>query len=444
VLPTNPVTFSEFFSFSPDFAIHSGTATVFRVGTDGTPQRVFQPASTATVRGEALWITAGAEAARYDGPLRVSTESGRRLLDFSTATTPDTLILENLTDANRVVRIEHLASQSPPFGTPDLLGKPALLGMNSATDSDYASLPDVLVTNVAASGTLRLRVAPDLRHLTNGVPGAAWQGVIRITDAGNIAFAKATVDVSLGVVCGGELSGLNATTGLWVGSVRVTHVSRAQARTNIEPPWDSTLPLPVAQPYEFRVMLHVDTLGVVRLLQRVMVAWRPDGEVVTTPVGVYTNGTYALLGEESSAMAYQAANPGTRIVRISSTCFPLMPPQAATGRMAPSNTVACALELPFNDPVNPFVHRFHPQHDNLEYRNSVATALGEGEESYTVQRDLRFEFLGTDPETGRADAQWGVTRNGGLFREQVQGLNKTIFVEGTFRVEKLSDIGALQ
>ena len=95
---------------------------------------------------------------------------------------------------------------------------------------------------------------------------------------------------------------------------------------------------------------------------------------------------YALL----SAAAYQSAHPGTKIVRLSSTCFPLMTPQAATGRLAPSNTVVCALELPYNDPVNPFVHLFHPQHDNLQYRNGTATALGEGAESYTVQRTLRF------------------------------------------------------
>ncbi|NQU38882.1 MAG: hypothetical protein HQ523_02920 [Lentisphaerae bacterium] len=438
------VSFSEFFGFSDDFEIGPSYATLFRVDTNGASQRIFQPSLTGVRRGEAYWVTAGDDARSYDGPIHVTTDSGVRLLRFDSLS-PQNVLIENVTQTNRQIAVTQMASELPPsgVGAEPLLGPiPLLLG---APDGSYTPFTGTLVTNLAVGETLRLKLAPDPQLLTNGTPGTSWQGVLKISDAGNLQYSDATVDVRIGMAATGDLTGQRVPAGLWLGSVRASHVSRAPARSEVEPVWDETEPLPVAEPFEWRLIMHVDSGGEVKLLQRVLVAWLPEGgEVVVTPSGTITNGAFELLSDESTAADYQALHPDTEITRISSVALPLMAPVAASGALGPDNTVNCLVDLPFDDPVNPFVHLYHPQHDNLKYENGVAIPLAEGVESYRVTRTLWFTFVGADPASAAINPQWGVTENGGTFREQVQGLNKTIFVEGSFRLQKVSDVPLLQ
>ncbi|MHC4705220.1 MAG: hypothetical protein ACYTFQ_32120, partial [Planctomycetota bacterium] len=71
-----------------------------------------------------------------------------------------------------------------------------------------------------------------------------------------------------------------------------------------------------------------------------------------------------------------------------------------------------------DDPLNPFRHLFHPDHDDPN-------------ESYEITRDLLLGF-----SSGLAGASmvagWGDTDIGGLYSEALTGLHKqTIYVEGT-------------
>lgn len=428
----NEVSFQRFFSYSPNFEVNSSTATVFSVDAAGNPQQVFNPALVGINRGEAYWITAGENAHRYEGPIRVSTTSGRRILDYGSMMTPQTIVIENVSSTNRFVQVRHLASGTPPAGAPPLIDRVPLIYAEGALGTVYNPLPETNVLNLAAGARFELKLAPDPQRLTNGVPGSAWQSILRITDEDNDELSGPAVDVRIGVACDGELSGLQTPTGLWAGSVKVTKVSRAQTREGVEPSeWSSTNPVPVSMPYEFRVIFHVDAVGGVLLLQRILVA-RDAG------------GTNALLTSEGKAATYRQLNPDAKITRISSANLPVMAPIAASGMFGISNRMNFEIQVPYDDPVNPFVHRYHPKHDNLEYVNDVPMKLGEGAESYTVSRSQWFEFTGADPETGKVGSGWGFTENGGFFREQVHGLNKTICVEGIFRVERISTVGSLE
>lgn len=430
--------FQHFFSFSSAFIVDASTGTVFSVDTNGNPVRIFTPATTGIRRGQAYWITAGTDAHIYDGPIHVRTASGKRLIDFGGSLTPRILVLENKTATNRNVRIEQIASEPPPpASTVGIIGLVPLLFTDDPLDTSYQSMPSVLVTNVPANGSLQLKLAPDPQRLTNGVAGMAWQGILQVTDGNNDGLPDPVIDARVGVACNGELTGLAVPTGLWVGSVRVTRVNRAQTREGVEPEaWSSTNPVAVSRPYEFRVIFHVDPAGAVRLLQRILIASRPDGTNI--------NQVIDLLTDETHIGAYKQQYPTSTITRVSSVCFPPMAPVTVSGLFGSSNTLSCLVQLPYDNPVNPFVHRYNPAHDNLEYRNGVAAPLEEGEESYAVSRTLWFEFSSVDPELGAANQRWGFTENGGSFREQVLGLNKTIYAEGAFRVEKVSDNGALQ
>ena len=61
-------------------------------------------------------------------------------------------------------------------------------------------------------------------------------------------------------------------TGLWVGSVVVEKVNRPGTPGS---GWDPEALLPAANPFTFRLLVHVDTNGQARLLQRVLAVWNP-------------------------------------------------------------------------------------------------------------------------------------------------------------------------
>ncbi|NCC50628.1 MAG: hypothetical protein EOM20_05365 [Spartobacteria bacterium] len=437
-------TFGQFFYFTDEITANSSTGTIFRVDTNGQPERIFLPWSTLIEPGEACWVQAGPQTRQYEGPVRVWMESGVRLLDFGQSTMPRVLFIENRTGAERTIQLTHAPSEAPPAGAMPSLGRPALRYRADAITGAYAPLPDVLVTNVPAGETLRISLAPNAAAMTNTVDEAArWQSILEIMDAGNTEYAVATVRHRIGVVCDGNIGALSNPAGLWVGEVTVNGVSRAPARLGADSSWDSTTPLAVSESFRFRLIIHVDENGQARLLQRVLMAWRPDGEVVETVAGAFTNGVVELLTDDALAEDYVTANPDATIHRLSSVNLPLSGPWLMTGAFGSGQTLTVLVDLPFDDAVNPFVHRYHPQHDNLDYLNDAPVALEEGAESYTVTRDMQFTFLSDDPDAGGTSLLWGTEEMGGDFAEHIDGLNKTLYVEGRFRLRRVSDASAL-
>ena len=101
----------------------------------------------------------------------------------------------------------------------------------------------------------------------------------------------------------------------------------------------------------------------------------------------------------------------------------------------------------YDDKTNPFVHAFHPQHDNLEFNNQKPSKLGDGDEgrgeyeSWGVTREISFTFAAEDP-VGGANVEWNRTVVGGLYEETVSGLTgqgKPILTRGAFRLTKVND-----
>jgi hypothetical protein len=72
--------------------------------------------------------------------------------------------------------------------------------------------------------------------------------------------------------------------------------------------------------------------------------------------------------------------------------------------------------LAHNDGTNPFVHAYHPDHDNLDAR--FENLLDAGRESPAVQRNITLTFS-TPPAFNPA---WGATQLGGTYTESITGL----------------------
>ena len=245
----------------------------------------------------------------------------------------------------------------------------------------------------------------------------------------------------LGLALSATPRAANANSGLWVGDIVVERVNRPGPASAT---WDTTTNLLAANTFNFRAIIHVDTNGQARLLQRVLLAFSHNAGQATNAITgqVTTNGTYRLLSDESLVAGVRKTDPQAEITRLSSVNFPLMAPQALNGQFGPGQTLVGTVTVPYDNPVNPFVHVYAPLHDNLRIQNAVTNKLLNGVESYTVTRSLTFQFATQDPSNA-TNPRWGVDENGGDFRETIEGLYRPVQVQGRFRVQRLTTIGQL-
>jgi hypothetical protein len=235
----------------------------------------------------------------------------------------------------------------------------------------------------------------------------------------------------------------NPRAGLWLGSAVVNAVSQPANLTN------PVVPFPTATEFQVRLLLHVDGGGNVKLLQKVLQMWK-DGSYTNNDNGVQVlaqPGRYVLVTDDRLIPSFSGAalRDGQQVARrFSSTGFAFRSPLGmnATGDFGASNSVfSCTTVLDYDDPLNPFKHSYHPDHDNLDDRYSQK--LPEGVESFTVTRQIQLQFTATDPD-GLTMAGWGDNQLGGVYRETLNGLHTSpLYVQGTFRLQQASRIAVL-
>ncbi|RFC48198.1 MAG: hypothetical protein DVB22_002973 [Verrucomicrobia bacterium] len=191
-----------------------------------------------------------------------------------------------------------------------------------------------------------------------------------------------------------------------------------------------TIPAPVppgtatARTPSLRTILHVDDGGTARVLSQVF-------------IGKLSGGSDGLCTKESGLSTAELASAS----RIVAAHLPLDRVLAAgSGSVAPGQTLVRTCAIPFDDATNPFVHRYHPDHNNKSPRGQPLSA---GVESYGITRTLSFEFTATPPP-GVSATGWGSTSIGGNYTEVIKGLHiKDHTVTGTFILRRASEIGTL-
>jgi hypothetical protein len=222
-------------------------------------------------------------------------------------------------------------------------------------------------------------------------------------------------------------------TGLWAGYALIDHVS--QPADNNAP----SLPKPTASSFQFPLILHVDPNEKVYLLREVVQLWK-DGVLDTDPITgmefVAEPGRFVLVTDESlfgqfSGSSLRDGQPRGR--RISSAAFSFPAPIEMLGGFGfEANVLQLGqpISIGSSDSLNPFRHKFHPDHD-------------EAGEIYSVSRNITLEFTG--PQDGEGStAGWGDTDVGGVYREVLTGVHKDdINVEGSFRLHRVSRTGVL-
>jgi hypothetical protein len=190
-------------------------------------------------------------------------------------------------------------------------------------------------------------------------------------------------------------------------------------------------------PLDLRLLFHVDGGDQVRLLKEVI-------QVYDTSTKAFVLLTDHTLVPNYTGVAIRDGVPVGR--RLSAVGFDFQGTHlACTGGVSQNSSVDCAIILGSGHATNPFLHRYHPDHDNLDerYENPVVEAF---EVTRTISLDFSNRYPADEdlPERSVTPAGWGSTLLGGYYTETLAGIHKDdITLHGPFILRKVADTDTL-
>lgn len=420
--------FGDFFANSE---AHQGQP-VYKLNSQGIWQIVQNPYLERMKSGEAYWFYTDGTS-RYQGLISLTIEQGESL-SYQEAFTEMDLVLSNTSDVTNFVSLNRVGGNSLPmkFKNVDL-------------ETDEVAWPDLPVTKVyelEPGQDLVVTLAIDrlsfveqrmeqVFSITNEqgaklllhAGGNTMQPLVLPSGAGQIDVLKSR-------------SNENSYAGLWAGTARVKAVSQAQT--------GGVNPLPVGKPFPIRVLMHVDATGQAKLVKNVVQMWE-EGTYRISPKDpelfeVDEPGRYVLLTRDELIPNYSGVtrrNGQSAGIRYSTVAYDFNgDDMEMNGDFQLNDQLNVSVLIDPDMPTNPFRHKFHPDHDNLD-----AQYLNPKQEAFQVTREMEFLFTNNNPQhPDVADPPgWGVTIMGGTFRETITGLHKNaIFVSGDFRLTRVS------
>lgn len=398
----SPPNFHDFFKSS---SAHNGDFVADRtepeiyVLDNATSSWVEVPFSEAMKKGEGFWIyTKGSS--EFNGPVSVQLERADGLHYGDTLTTQD-VVFNNDSASEKTISLSLPANGVPLY----------YWNVNTANNiPTWSQFPSGNMNLVIAAG--------ESQRLSLGVNRSmilATEANIGVTDSQGTSFeipvSVASIDYA----------------GLWVGQAVINKVSEVRINNT---------PVPTGTEFSFRLIVHLDETapGTARLLSEVFQMW--DEQIPPGPV-LFTDD--ALIPNYSGATLRDGKPVGRR---ISSPAFNNFKQQEMGGAFGQQDsTLTVTLVLPVDDPANPFVHRFHPDHLLPDLDTPP-------ERQFAITRDISMTFQDTDADgnniVGNSGLGWGSSDMGGIYEETLEGLNKApIYVKGFFLLHKVSDVGTL-
>jgi hypothetical protein len=396
-------TFSSYFASFP-VAIASPSKAYKYIGGDLTSSNPMQVSPTAERpdRNTAYWFEA-TTVGDFTAPVEYELP-GTSGLAFGRTGDLITVGVKNRTTSSMTLTFAPQASEPAPAGQPGVSGTVPLTRrvFDSATQQ-YVETPLAggFTVTVPASGRMDLQFGID-RSQMSGDADALFASLLRVTDSGK--FTDVYLPVSAQVA---------SSAGLWVGEVSVNSVVSQVAGSP-----GATTP----RAFPLRTHIHVDAQGVSRLLSQVFVGTLNQPGNLT---GICTKESGLLPSAKADAL------------RLVSSHLPLDRAISGSGGFSTGSELSFVVTIPFDDPTNPFVHSYHPDHDN---RDARLAPLPAGQESYNLRRTMRFTFTAAPPD-GSTITRWGSSVYGGTFSETIEGLNKNpLNVGGTFQLRRISEV----
>lgn len=410
VNPTGTPKFSSYFATFPA-AIAANTKIFKYVGGDlgpSNPMQVFSPSGEMVDRNQAYWFSAEVVGNFY-APLEISLTNAAGL-DFGRTGTVITARLRNRTGGTVTITM----TESPSGPVPTV---PA--GLTAIEDDVPLTRGGLPISTANANNTVVIAPQSSVevdfgidRGLMMGANGALYASLLKFTDSSNL------IDIDLPV-----RANVSSLAGLWIGEALVTNVVSKVATS----PGSTT-----ARPYPLRMIVHVDNSGKARLLSQVFLGTLND---VGDPQGLCVQESQLKPGSKASALRFSVAHmPLDRAIDDTGG--------GNSGNVALGAAMVRSFFIDYREGTNPFVHLYHPDHDNKDARpDGTSTPKDDGEESFSITRQCTFAFASTAPAgiTG-----WGTQVIGGTYSETFTGLHKeAIQVSGTFELRRVSEIGAI-
>jgi hypothetical protein len=192
-------------------------------------------------------------------------------------------------------------------------------------------------------------------------------------------------------------------------------------------------PAYVAQPFPLRLIVHNNGVSS-KLMQRAYLGRDRSSNVV-----VATRQAALDPSDLASARRISAVHLPTSDVNDSWDCV---------GTMQSGDSLTATVALAYSDQAsNPFLHTYHPDHDNIDNRDDTFQApLRGGKESFDIRRVLRLTFIA--PGLDFDSRSRGGTRLSGNYDETVSVMaNNTVLkqfnVLGTFGLTRITDTATL-
>jgi len=199
---------------------------------------------------------------------------------------------------------------------------------------------------------------------------------------------------------------------------------------------------PTPATFDMRILLHNNAQGKVSLLKEVYQMYKQENSK-KIPVLLSSD----LLIPDFQDPGWRLSSIGTDFTGSSIVC---------TGELSATGVLGCTIKISENHPTNPFLHRYHPDHDNWDsrYEKKYPENKDQGapEESFEITRTITFTFEDKYPPgcEGSGCRQfpppaWGYSKIGGTVQEVINGLHKDdITVTGSFQLDRTSVIDRLE
>ena len=416
----------------------------------GNPSRLYALRSARLKRGQAYWMRAGTVFNRYFAPFEVEMTGGKGLV-FGDSLTAQNFRLRNLTTNVVTVTLNLVGSETPPTGQATIVGVPPLQlrGALNTTNLTYAY--DTLPVGTARTVTLQAKGTPGSdvevvlgldRAAMTGAEGSLHAAVLRLTDSLGLSQVEAPVTARVAT-----------SSGLWVGTAEINRVEcylpameklalQATPVDPVTPPVEGTLTpreeleTNVARKFPIRLIVHnPGSGGQAKLLQQVFFG-----------MDVWTN---AVVTTSETVLAPAMLSQARRITTSNLPWRKGNAPWAFTGRLGETETLTTTVETGYEEHgSNPFLHTYHPDHDNLDA--TFKTQLSRGMESYGVRREITLRVVAP---SGNVFVQGSGQKVSGWYKETIRlvGLARgggtsdarEFQVSGPFTLTRISEVSSL-
>ena len=446
--PSGPMGYERFFLPAPALL---ESAEIYRspggAFGSGNPLRLSDFARTTFTRGEAVWMRLNTGFNRYFGPFEVSLP-GSRVISFGAEGTQYSFRLSNQSATTNTVTLRLIASETPPSGQTNIVGVPPILVRGTIDPATllYGSVPLIAGNTDLKKGTYSWTLPPKgkpgsdvqvvlglARDQLSGNPGDLSAGVLQLTDD------QGLMRIDLGVA-----AVKSSLAGLWVGEAQISQVVQYLVNYQRDPVGNPVIKLtetngvyavlttnavlgPVPRAFPLRLIMHDDGINSY-LMQRVFLG----SDITTNPI-VATEQRFIhpdRLGEAR---------------RISAAHLPWSASNTPWPMTLVDNVYRASVVTPYDAVgANPFVHQYHPDHDNLNA--SFTQSLPKGRESYGITRTIWLS-----PQVAATDylgQTSGSLERKGIYDETITvegtgGSSRTFKVVGTFSLNRISSISTL-